>query len=89
VQLTGGMSVVVQNSGTDVSHGLVTKPLNLIPAKDVPIHAARLKEPLTLAFNIDLERMLSAGWTERVLTLALEDGAEGFVEGVMVRGTPV
>ena len=60
MQLTAGVSVVLATSGTDVSRGLVTKPVHLVPALDRPIHSAVLKTGIELTFGRNPRRHAGA-----------------------------
>jgi hypothetical protein len=85
VQLSAEISAMAHTSGVDVSNGVVTKPVHIIPALDRPVHVAQLRSSLDLSFTAPPQDTLSALWRDQTVTVPLIDGAEGFVEGVMVR----
>jgi hypothetical protein len=84
-QLSQGISVVLASSGTDVSHGYVTKPIHIIPALEQPVSIAQLKAPLDLTFIDNPDDVLKDEWSDSVLTVPLVEGADTFTANTVIR----
>ena len=82
----GGVSVRAAPGGTDISAGVVTKPLLLLPAYADPLPRYLTRAAVTVAFPADPAAALAPDWSPATLRLQLEQGgAAAFAPHTLVR----